>query len=165
VLESNSSSLKNLWLAFWASLFVLPTPAGAETSGLNLCIYDKYSNIELARYPLTQDNRFKLSFIHSVSLTPVTDIYLARPFEIHQISEEFESHGAGLPSFAGDVGATGWQQRNGKFIIEMNRTFSRIQLRVQREYRNTLHIAEQDIILADYDASLIGIEVCAEEKG
>ena len=82
---------------------------------------------------------------------------------IHQIAEIFETHSAGLPSFAGDVGTTKWRQQDGKFILEMDRQFTRIQVRVQREYLNSLHLGKLVIILADLKAKVLGIEMCENE--
>ncbi|WP_281953670.1 DUF1850 domain-containing protein [Pseudophaeobacter arcticus] len=127
-----------------------------------LCIYQGYTDTELARYAPDQSGAFSLSFLHSVSLTSVIDVYEIRPAGIHQIAEIFETHGAGLPSFVGDVGETGWRFENGKFVVDMDRQFQRIQLRIQREYLNTLHISDQKIILADLDAKSIGLQICAK---
>lgn len=49
---------------------------------------------------------------------------------IVQTREIFEAHGAGLPSFYNDVGATGWQFENGKFILEMERQFEQMRVRI-----------------------------------
>lgn len=145
------------------ALLLLSAPSGADGIEDEICLYEGYSDRELARYALGASGSFSLSFIHSVSLTPVTDIYEIRPTGIHQVAEVFEAHGAGLPSFAGDIGATEWHRENGKFILEMDRQFDRIQLRIQREYRNRLHAGEQEITLADFGADVVGMEICADE--
>ncbi|WP_157891246.1 DUF1850 domain-containing protein [Phaeobacter porticola] len=159
---SNAHTLGTWRLAFAAGLLLLPHAAASEAAGDNLCIYKGYTDTELARYAPGQSGAFSLSFLHSVSLTPVVDIYELRPAGIHQVAEVFEAHGAGLPSFAGDVGETGWRFENGKFVLEMDRQFDRIQLRIQREYLNTLHIADQTITLADLDAKSIGLQICGK---
>lgn len=150
-------------LILWVGLFVIAA-SGAATGAPALCLYEGYSEDRLATYPLDQEQEFSLSFIHSVSLTPVTDIYRVSPTGIHQIAEIFETHGAGLPSFAGDIGATGWQHQDGRFILKMDRRFDRIQLRIQREYDNQLHIAGQDVVLADLNAAVLRLEPCMTKE-
>lgn len=162
VLGSNAHKFGTWRLAFLAGLLLLPHAAASEAAVDNLCIYQGYTDTVLARYSPDRSGVFSLSFVHSVSLTPVVDVYEIRPAGIHQVAEIFEAHGAGLPSFAGDVGETGWRFENGKFVVEMDREFQRIQLRIQREYLNTLHIAEQKIILADFDANSIGLQICGK---
>lgn len=149
------------WLAFMASLFILSASVEAGRSRGELCLFEGYSDQEIARYSVDSEGTFSLSFIHSVSLTPVVDIYEIKSTGIHQIAEMFEAHGAGLPSFAGDVGAKGWRRQDGKFVLDMDRQFDRIQLRIQREYLNILHLSDQDITLADFGASRLGIAICA----
>lgn len=159
----NKSIPRVVWrLTLAVGLLALSQGASAESPERKLCIYEGYTDNELARYSPDQTGGFSLSFVHSVSLTPVLDTYEIRQSGIHQTAEIFEAHGAGLPSFAGDVGQTGWHSQNGKFVLEMDRQFSRIQLRIQREYLNTLHIAHQELILADLEAGSVGLEICAK---
>jgi len=155
--------MSDVWrAAILAVLLALPSVARAEAIAGDLCIYRGYTDEELARFPADRTGRFSLSFLHSVSLTPVVDRYEIRPTGIHQTAEIFEAHGAGLPSFAGDVGETGWHSEDGKFVLEMDRQFHRIQLRIQREYLNALLIGNRNIVLADFGAGAIGIEICAK---
>lgn len=143
-----------------AGLLLLPQPGKSEQSADDLCVFQGHTGIELARYATDHSRSFSLSFLHSVSLTPVVDHYEIRAAVIHQTAEVFETHGAGLPSFAGDVGETGWRMEDGKFVLEMDRQFQRIQLRIQREYLNSLQINDQNVTLADFDATSIGLAVC-----
>ncbi|WP_417455564.1 DUF1850 domain-containing protein [Kiloniella sp.] len=163
MLQSKLIYFRKIGFAVWLSLFFLSAPSGADNPVRNLCLYDGYSNRELVRYTLDESHKFSLSFIHSATLTPVMDIYEVRSSGIHQIAEIFETHSAGLPSFAGDVGTIKWRQQDGKFILEMDRQFTRIQLRVQREYLNSLHLGEFVITLADLKAKVLGIEMCENE--
>lgn len=160
MLDSKPHPFRAWRLALLAGLLALPhITHGAYAAG-SLCLYQGYTDKELARYATDHSGSFSLSFLHSVSLTPVVDHYDIKPGGIHQTAEVFEAHGAGLPSFADDIGATGWHRRDGKFILEMDRHFPRIQLRIQREYLNTLHIANQSITLADFGTNSIGLKIC-----
>ena len=146
-----------------AGLLWLSAPAGAEQAAADLCLYRGYTDELVARYSMTDTDRFALSFLHSVSLTPVTDLYRIEGGAIRQTAEIFETHGAGLPSFAGDVGQTGWRREDGRFVIEMDRRFDRIQLRVSPDYRNRLAIADRDIDLAALPDSALGLAPCASQ--
>lgn len=143
-----------------AGLLLLPQQGKSELAVGFLCIFQGRTDVEIAKYPTDHTGSFSLSFLHSVSLTPVVDHYEIRANTIHQTAEVFEAHGAGLPSFVGDVGETGWKAENGKFVLEMDRQFQRIQLRIQREYLNSLQIADQTIMLVDFGMNSIGLEVC-----
>lgn len=160
VLGSNRHPLRAWRPAILSGLLALPSAGQSAPAASDLCIYQGYTDKELARYTPDLTGSFSLSFVHSVSLTPVVDHYEIRPSGIHQTAEVFEAHGAGLPSFAGDVGTTGWHRRDGKFVLTMDRKFPRIQLRIQRTYFNTLHIADQDITLADFGTNSIGLKIC-----
>ena len=105
------------------------------------------SQLIVGHYPLPDDGVFSLSFIHSVSLTPVRDDYQAIDCRIVQTAERFQDHGAGLPSGADEPGATGWEHHNGHFIIRMQRPIPELIVRTDRNYRNRLHIGGREINL------------------
>lgn len=140
-------------------------PSFAFASGtVWLCLSEtRGQGNEVTRRSLGPDNSFSLSFIHSVSDTPVIDNYRVENDEIVQISEIFEAHGAGLPSIADDMGATGWRHEEGKFILDMSRRTGPIALRIQPQYKNTLHIAGSDLPLADLGQKALTIAPCDEE--
>lgn len=103
--------------------------------------------IELARYSLPQDSLFSLSFIHSVSSTPVRDDYKIEAGQIVQTSATFETHEAGLPSLENEADVSGWEWLQGKFRISMKRPIDRLVMRTNRSYNNRLHISTQTIDL------------------
>lgn len=160
MLRSNPLRRHSQRLAVAAGLLAFLLSGADRAHATELCLYQGYTDIELGRYATETSGRFALSFVHSVSLTPVIDQYEIRPTGIHQTAEIFEAHGAGLPSFSGDIGETAWRFDDGKFVLEMDRVFPRIQLRIQPEYRNTLLIADHRITLADLGANSIGLAVC-----
>ena len=143
-----------------AVLFVILLCWASHVSAAQLCLFDPKTDQEIKRYLPHQDQMFALSFIHSVSLTPVIYEYILQDEMIVQTREIFEAHGAGLPSFDNDVGATGWQFENGKFILEMERQFEQMRVRIQQEYKNMLHIAGQDIDLSLFNRSVVTLRAC-----
>ena len=109
------------------------------------------SQVTLGNYRLPEDGGFSLSFIHSVSRTPVRDDYQAIDWRIIQTAETFQAHGAGLPSGVDEPDATGWEHSDGRFVIRMQRHIPRLVVRTDRNYRNRLHIDGQEINLNDWD--------------
>ncbi len=101
----------------------------------------------LAEYPLPPEGVFSLSFIHSVSLTPVRDDYQLTGGEIIQTAEIFTTHGAGLPSGFADEGVTGWEQADGRFIIRLHRPIRQMVVRTDGNYRNRLHLGHREVNL------------------
>lgn len=154
-----------LRIARLAGLLASLTAAGAApAAAASLCLTSANDGREIARRPLGPDGAFALSFIHSVSSTPVTDTYKIFDGAIIQTAEIFQGHGAGLPSTVNDVGVTGWRHEQGRFIIEMRRPMGPIRLRVQAQYRNTLHIAgAADLTLAELRAPVVTVAPCQKE--
>ncbi|MEB8387686.1 DUF1850 domain-containing protein [Rhodobacteraceae bacterium KMM 6894] len=141
-----------LWATFFASLPALAAPS--------VCLNSYPENRLLRSYPTGPDGLFSLGFIHSVSKTPVLDTYEIRSGQIVQTSEIFLAHGAGLPSMGDEVDATGWRHENGRFILDLDRDIGTMIVRVQAEFKNTLHIADQSIPLASLGQSALRIEAC-----
>jgi len=117
------------------------------------------SQMTLGNYRLPKDGVFSLSFIHSVSQTPVRDDYQAIDWRIIQTAETFQAHGAGLPSGTDEPGATGWEHHDGRFIIRMQRHIPRLVVRTDRNYRNRLHIGGQEINLNGWDDQALELTI------
>lgn len=162
---SGRSSLRTNGRAAFAALLLMPVAvARAESTASWLCLTETRGNqSEVARLPLGPDRRFDLSFIHSVSRTPVTDSYHVVDGEIVQTREVFVAHGAGLPSIADDMDAIGWRHEDGQFILDMNRHTGPIPLRIQAQFKNTLHIAGTDLPLARLGYPALTLAPCDEE--
>lgn len=104
------------------------------------------------------DREFELSFIHSVSLTPVTDYYRltesrAGDLKIKQTAEVFLAHGQGLPSLVNEPNATSFELRNGQFILEMDRDIGRLIVRTDKRFKNRLHTGNSIINLNQWPDS------------
>jgi hypothetical protein len=113
----------------------------------------------LAKIPLLPGGEFSLSFIHSVSLTPVRDEYRLENGKILQISEVFETHGAGLPSGFADTGVIGWEQADGKFIVRLRREIERLVVRTDRKYQNRLTVSGREINLNTWEDQALELTV------
>lgn len=93
----------------------------------------------LARLRPDPAQTFRLAFRHSVSLTEVVDIYRIEHDRILLVGEIFETHGAGLPSTAGD-GVI--RAADGRFHLSIVRAVDPLILRPRIEYENRLIAAE-----------------------
>lgn len=114
-----------------------------------LKITDFRTQKSLGRWQLTEPY-FALSFIHSVSETPVVDYYtIDKQNNIIQTSERFEHHGAGLPSNVSE--GSGWQKHDGYFWLTMQRPIPQLIVRTDKDYKNRLHLGRQ---LAATDSQL-----------
>lgn len=138
---------------------ILSLPAVSRSAEL-LCVNSHPDNQPLRIYRAGPAQTFELGFIHSVSRTPVIDTYRIDEGRIVQTSEIFLAHGAGLPSMSDEVDAIGWRHQDGKFILDLDRPIGAMILRVQPEYKNTLHIADQSIALASLGHSALRIAAC-----
>jgi len=120
----------------------------------------QYPGMEpLASFPLEKENQFALTFIHSVTVTPVRDNYIMTAEGICQTSEIFESHCAGLPYSDKETDATKWEQRDGKFILHMERKIPKLVVRTDKNYKNRLHLSDQTIDLNQWEDQALLLEI------
>ncbi len=138
----------------------LPMSAARADS---LCLYSFPENEAVQTYQLPDTGRFALSFIHSVSGTPVVDQYRLTANTMTQTAEIFEAHGAGLPSLRNELDASDFRHENGKFILELNRPIDKLIVRVQSEYDNTLLINTKSIELATLGHTVLRLSGCTQE--
>lgn len=148
------------------SLLITSRVASANTvvHAASLCLYSHPSAETVQAYTLPDGGHFSLSFIHSVSGTPVVDQYQLDNDRITQSAEIFEAHGAGLPSQSDELNASGWRHENGHFILELDRPIDILIVRIQAEYDNTLHINDTAIELASLGHSVLRLASCNQES-
>jgi hypothetical protein len=102
---------------------------------------------------------FSLSFIHSVSMTPVRDDYRIEAGAIVQVAETFQTHEAGLPSLEQEADALGWEWQEGQFLLRMRRQIHHLVMRTDRKYRNRLHLGAQTIDLNQWDDQALELSI------
>lgn len=118
--------------------FGLAGPAGAAS----LEVRDFRSGAHYACVDLA-DDRFMLSFTHSVSLTPVDDLYTVLgppggPYRIRQVAEVFTTHGQGLPSMEGEPDALGYLYEKDRFVLRLDRPIEQLILRSDPRFGNRM---------------------------
>ncbi len=135
-------------------------PAGSDK---RLVVRAFPSNRVLAGYDLGNLDTFSLTFIHSVSETPVRDDYRFEKGGIVQSSETFMTHEAGLPSGLDGSGTERWEHRDGKFILHMRRSITRLVVRTDRNYRNRLIMGDTVVNLNQWEDQ--ALEILMEKDG
>lgn len=143
-----------------------PPPPGACSPTLTVETFP--DGAPLVRAVLKSDARFALSFIHSVSLTPVRDEYVLTAEDgLRQTAEIFIAHGQGLPSSADEPDATGWTHKDGIFTLTMDRPIPRLIVRTNARYENRLHIEDQTIDLNQWGDRALELRLtpCAAPDG
>lgn len=134
----------------------LATPSPSEALSLNL--EDYRADKILACYPLKRPD-FSLSFIHSVSLSPVTDRYQITGSDqdnlhILQTEEEFVTHGQGLPSLTNEPDAVYFEKKQDSFILHLNRPIPDLIVRLDTRFKNRLHLDHHIINLNQWSDGL-----------
>ncbi|MEH6357239.1 MAG: DUF1850 domain-containing protein [Marinobacter sp.] len=114
--------------------------AAPNTIGLSISVYREGKPLDCV---VLDQSTFELSFIHSVSLTPVTDYYTvvqsSKGFQIVQTAETFFAHGQGLPSLVNEPDATDFRIENGQFVLTMSRLIEQLIVRTDVRFENRLH--------------------------
>jgi hypothetical protein len=119
---------------------VAASAVAPNTIGLSISVYREGKPLDCV---VLEQSTFELSFIHSVSLTPVTDYYTVvqspMGFQIVQTSETFFAHGQGLPSLVNEPDATDFRIENGQFVLTMSRPIEQLIVRTDVRFENRLH--------------------------
>ena len=115
----------------------------------------------MGRYPLGRDPQFELSFIHSVSLTRVKDIYQIRAGKILQTKEIFQAHGAGLPTSPAEPFATAFVKTKEGFVLHMERPIQPLVVRTDKRYENRLSLAGTTVDLNQWEDQALLIQWAA----
>ena len=132
---------------------------GLDKEPVQLVVTQFPEQRELGRYCLGSEKTFSLSFIHSVSKTPVTDVYEIRAGKIIQTKEIFKAHGAGLPSNTAEPHGISWEKTEDSFILHMERPIPKLVVRTDKVYQNRLILTSKIIDLNQWDDQALFIYI------
>lgn len=90
----------------------------------SLCLYDEQGKL-LKKMPLP-DGVFVHHYIHSIHKTPVDEVFRVENGVLTLTQVQYDSYGVGMPTDEGE----GFTLQNGRFIVNLHRTFKQIVLRV-----------------------------------
>ncbi|MCZ2720116.1 DUF1850 domain-containing protein [Marinomonas sp. 15G1-11] len=157
-------ALLNKIFSFGMGVVIAVTPFSLFGSALS--ISQTRSDVFLECVELS-DDRFDLSFIHSVSLTPVVDKYSVvtrgNELSILQTAEHFIAHGQGLPSLLNEPDAYDFESKNGEFILKMHREIPNLIVRTDSRFQNRLHTSDITVNLnqwSDIGLHIVPIQAC-----
>jgi hypothetical protein len=94
----------------------------------------------------TADSMFAVTYVHSVTRTPVTERYGVDGDTIVQTEIRFAQHGPGLPTQP-DAGGT-FEQRDGQLTMTLDRRFPAIVMRVNHAQSPRLAVDTRTFDLA-----------------
>jgi len=98
---------------------------------------------------------FHVTYVHSVTLTPVDERYVVDGNRIVQTEIRFVEHGPGLPT-APDAGGT-FEERDGAFVVRGHREFDRIVMRFDAAQRPVLSTSAATLDLARWGRRAVAI--------
>jgi hypothetical protein len=102
---------------------------------------------------------FRITYIHSVTHTPVEERYVVDGDRIVETEIRFVEHGPGLPTEA-DAGGT-FEHRDGAFVVRGRREFERIVMRVDAAQTPSLSTAARSVDLARWGHRAVALTVRA----
>jgi hypothetical protein len=109
------------------------------------------------------DAQFRIVYVHSVTRTPVEEIYRVEGDTIVQTEIRFVEHGPGLPT-APDAGGT-FERRDGTFVVRGRRSFDAIVMRVDAGQAPTLVAGDTAIDLARWGNRALAVRAQAGSCG
>jgi len=120
--------------AVQASCLVLAShPAGAPLASIDV------SAATVGPASAGLPSTFTLTYLHSVTRTPVEERYRLEGATIVQTEIRFMQHGPGLPTEADAGGA--WRREGDRFVVTTARSFDAIAMRVHRDQSPRLTVA------------------------
>jgi hypothetical protein len=108
----------------------LVVSGSAQGACLALTSHPDGEGLSLIALP-AEDASFTITYVHSVTRTPVLERYAISGSEIVETEMRFEQHGPGLPTEA-DAGGT-FSHGDGRFVVTMDRHFPIIVMQVHRD--------------------------------
>lgn len=134
--------------------------AANGVAGACLVLAPQPDGTALAQVPVPDGGpAFTLTYVHSVTRTPVVEHYRLDAGTIVQSAIEFEQHGPGLPTQA-DPGQH-FERRAGGFVVTMQRRFDVIVMRVHADQQPRLDVAQRHYDLAAWGNRAIALRALA----
>ena len=147
-----------------AVLLIATAAHGTPPAAACVAVIGYPEEIALASVPLSvADPGFTITYVHSVTRTPVVETYVASPHGFVQTSIRFEQHGPGLPTEAG--AGERWQRVDGRFVVTMARPVATIRMRVHADQAPILEAPGATVALTQWGNRAIGLSPtrCATE--
>ena len=134
-------------LMAWLFVVALLVPSLAHAACITLASHPDGARLSLLALP-EEDLSFSITYVHSVTRTPVIERYKLAGSEIVETEMRFEQHGPGLPTEA-DAGGT-FSNGDGRFVVTMDRHFPTIVMQVHRDQSPRLVAGTRSFDLAQW---------------
>ena len=134
-------------------------PSLANAACLTLAGHPDGARLSLLALP-AGDAGFAITYVHSVTRTPVSERYRIAGSEIVETEIRFEQHGPGLPTEA-DAGGT-FTRSDGRFVVTMDRHFPSIVMQVHADQSPRLTAGSRSIDLAQWGNRALTLGVIPE---
>lgn len=119
------------------TISILLTIAAVDAGAACLVLSSHPDGAALAHVAVDEhDPAFRVTYTHSVTRTPVDEVYRVEGSRIVQTEIRFVQHGPGLPT-APDAGGT-FERRDGAFVVHGQRSFDEIVMRVDADQQPRL---------------------------
>jgi hypothetical protein len=134
---------------------LLAAPPAAGAACLTLAGHPDGATV--ASIALPDGAPFSIVYTHSVTRTPVTELYRVEGGAIVETEMRFEHHGPGLPTEA-DAGGT-FSRADGGFVVTMQRRLSGIVMQVHRDQSPRLVAGTRTLDLAQWGNRALALGV------
>lgn len=120
-----ASNGKYFFAAIIAAFLLIAIAGMLSFSALpSLLLFDN-EGIKLTELPLRQGG-FIHRYIHSIHMTPVDEEFVVTGNKLELVRLLYDSYGVGMPSDGGEA----FRIENNRFVVDMRRTFTRLDIRV-----------------------------------
>ncbi|PKL03054.1 MAG: hypothetical protein CVV53_10235 [Spirochaetae bacterium HGW-Spirochaetae-9] len=122
-----ASNRKHFFAAIVTAFLLILTAAMLATSVSvvpSLLLFDE-SGQKLTELPLVGGS-FVHCYIHSIHKTPVDEEFIVSGKELKLVRLRYDAYGVGMPSDGGEA----FRIEDGRFVIDMSRSFARLDIRV-----------------------------------
>jgi hypothetical protein len=155
-LPAMSARPRRAALAALATGLCVATAAGAACVRVDAWRDDAARALVIADAP---DATFAVTYVHSVTRTPVVERYRVEGDAIVQTEIDFVQHGPGLPTEP-DAGGT-FTQHDGTMVMTLARRFPEVVMRVHRDQSPRLLIGARSFDLAAFGNRAVALHATA----
>lgn len=114
-----------------------------------LVLYNTETGDVIRTFSVSEGSEFSVSFVHSVNLSPVTDVFVVRDGRLYADRTIYSAFGAGVQSTL-EPGQTLSYDENGNMVVSgFNTVFPEIKYIVGTVYDHVLVIGEETLSLTE----------------
>lgn len=125
--------------------FFLAVSASRQT----LVLYNTETGDVIRTFSVSEGSEFSVSFVHSVNLSPVTDVFVVKDGRLYADRTVYSAFGAGVQSTL-EPGQTLSYDKNGNMVVSgFNTVFPEVKYIVGTVYDHVLVIGDETVSLTE----------------